>query len=181
MSVFTDLIDFGISKTDLEAKLADVEATVADTKKRLDSRNYVLEKMFLSTMRLEEIPLNRWGEYWDLYEFVFNGSIIQKLKKQEEELDNIATAIGLLDVDKDKALDIERARTYPIEKILRDVKIVGNKKWVKCPFHSENTASFMVNEKNVCHCFSCGFHGDVISLFQKLNNLPFWEAIRRLQ
>ncbi len=50
-----------------------------------------------------------------------------------------------------------------------------------CPFHSEKTPSFMVNEeKQIFNCFGCGEKGDVISFVQKYNRIPFMEAVETL-
>ena len=50
-----------------------------------------------------------------------------------------------------------------------------------CPFHSENTPSFTVNEdKGVFHCFGCGEGGDVIRFVEKIKNVDFKEAIAHL-
>ncbi|MEW6419206.1 MAG: DNA primase [Nitrospirota bacterium] len=48
-----------------------------------------------------------------------------------------------------------------------------------CPFHSEKTPSFMVNQaKQIFHCFGCGLGGDVVSFLMKQENLSFGEATR---
>ena len=50
-----------------------------------------------------------------------------------------------------------------------------------CPFHTENTPSFKVNEeKGVFHCFGCGAGGDVITFIQKIEDLDFKEALAHL-
>lgn len=50
-----------------------------------------------------------------------------------------------------------------------------------CPFHSEKTPSFTVNDqKQFYHCFGCGAHGDVITFTMQNDNLPFMEAMERL-
>jgi hypothetical protein len=50
-----------------------------------------------------------------------------------------------------------------------------------CPFHSEKTPSFTVNEeKGLFHCFGCGESGDVIDFVMKLDGLTFPEAMRVL-
>ena len=50
-----------------------------------------------------------------------------------------------------------------------------------CPFHSEKTPSFSVSErKQFFYCFGCGESGDVISFVQKVENIDFMTAVRRL-
>jgi DNA primase len=56
------------------------------------------------------------------------------------------------------------------------------RKWVGlCPFHTEKTPSFTVDEeKQLYHCFGCGVGGDVFSLVMEKENLTFPEALRSL-
>lgn len=50
-----------------------------------------------------------------------------------------------------------------------------------CPFHSEKTPSFSVNEeKQFYHCFGCGESGDVIKFVQNYYKLSFMEAVEKL-
>ncbi len=50
-----------------------------------------------------------------------------------------------------------------------------------CPFHSEKTPSFTVNdEKGFFHCFGCNAHGDVIGFIKDYDNIHFVEAIKYL-
>jgi DNA primase len=50
-----------------------------------------------------------------------------------------------------------------------------------CPFHNENTPSFVVSEtKQIYTCFGCGATGDVIEFVEKYYNLEFKEAIEKL-
>ncbi len=50
-----------------------------------------------------------------------------------------------------------------------------------CPFHSEKTPSFMVNEeKQIFHCFGCGEGGDVFSFLMKVAHLSFPQALEEL-
>lgn len=50
-----------------------------------------------------------------------------------------------------------------------------------CPFHSEKTPSFNVNQaKQFFYCFGCGTGGDVISFLMKIENIEFIEAAKRL-
>lgn len=55
---------------------------------------------------------------------------------------------------------------------------VGSNYKTCCPFHSEQTPSFVVNEaKQIFHCFGCGEVGDVFSFVQKLKKVDFVEAV----
>jgi DNA primase len=50
-----------------------------------------------------------------------------------------------------------------------------------CPFHSEKTPSFMVNEeKQIFHCFGCGEGGNVFTFLMKAGNLSFPQAVEEL-
>jgi DNA primase len=57
----------------------------------------------------------------------------------------------------------------------------GRKHVGLCPFHSEKTPSFTVDEeKQLFHCFGCGVGGDVFSLVMEKENLDFPEALKYL-
>ena len=50
-----------------------------------------------------------------------------------------------------------------------------------CPFHKDDTPSFMVSpEKGLWHCFGCGEGGDVFAFLMKIEKLSFPEAAERL-
>lgn len=50
-----------------------------------------------------------------------------------------------------------------------------------CPFHTEKTPSFTVNDgKQFFHCFGCGEHGDVITLYMKFRGVAFARAVEDL-
>ena len=55
-----------------------------------------------------------------------------------------------------------------------------NKKgFICCMFHNEKTPSMKIFEKDY-HCFGCGEHGDTITFVQKLFNLSFQEALKKI-
>jgi DNA primase len=56
------------------------------------------------------------------------------------------------------------------------------RKWVGlCPFHTEKTPSFTVDEeKQLYHCFGCGVGGDIFSLVMERESLTFPEALKNL-
>src|SRR3990167_5909514 len=49
-----------------------------------------------------------------------------------------------------------------------------------CPFHSEKTPSFTVNEeKGIFHCFGCGVGGNVFHFLMQYEHLTFPEAVEQ--
>lgn len=54
---------------------------------------------------------------------------------------------------------------------LGELRKRGADHWAPCPFHTENTASFKVNENSHrYHCFGCGADGDAIDWFEHYHN-----------
>lgn len=50
-----------------------------------------------------------------------------------------------------------------------------------CPFHGEDTPSFVVSPtKQIYHCFGCGAGGDAIKFVQEYDKLNFQEAIEKI-
>lgn len=50
-----------------------------------------------------------------------------------------------------------------------------------CPFHKEKSPSFSVHAtRQFFHCFGCGESGDVFTFVQKIENITFPEAVRRV-
>ncbi|MFT4571142.1 MAG: DNA primase [Hyphomicrobiaceae bacterium] len=50
-----------------------------------------------------------------------------------------------------------------------------------CPFHSEKSPSFSVNDENgFFHCFGCGVGGNVFKFLMQMESLSFPEAVRKV-
>jgi DNA primase len=57
----------------------------------------------------------------------------------------------------------------------------GNRLIGLCPFHTEKTPSFSVDEdRQLYHCFGCGAGGDIFTLVMEKENLSFPESVRYL-
>lgn len=61
------------------------------------------------------------------------------------------------------------------------LKKMGRNFTTVCPFHNENTPSFVVSpERQIWHCFGCGKGGDAFTFLMEYENLEFIEALRIL-
>lgn len=68
-----------------------------------------------------------------------------------------------------------------IKDYLPGLKKMGSNYKTLCPFHSEKTPSFTVNQnKQMFFCFGCGTGGDAIAFLMKIENITFGEAIKKL-
>ena len=80
----------------------------------------------------------------------------------EEVIDNVRSSVNIYDIVS-QFVQLHRS---------------GSNWFGLCPFHSENTPSFSVNEKKqIFHCFSCGRGGNVFKFLMELQGLSFPEAV----
>lgn len=85
---------------------------------------------------------------------------------------------------------ISKLDTNRIAEAIDIVELIGSEVQLKpqgksmvgcCPFHTEKTGSFHVNQaKQIYHCFGCGKHGDVFQWVMEREGCNYPEAIRRL-
>jgi DNA primase len=75
----------------------------------------------------------------------------------------------------------ERARIVEVISDFVSLKKSGKNYLGLCPFHSERTPSFTVNEeKGIFHCFGCGAGGNIFNFLMRANHLNFPEAVKEL-
>lgn len=52
---------------------------------------------------------------------------------------------------------------------------------IRCPFHSERTASFRIYQRNNSfYCFGCGIGGDQINFVAKILDISYYDALKRV-
>ncbi len=83
----------------------------------------------------------------------------------------------------DTLLDEIRLRSNMVQLVSEYVtlKKAGRNFQGLCPFHSEKTPSFTVNEeKQFFHCFGCNAGGDLFSFLMRVEQMTFPEAVKAL-
>ncbi|QEK38133.1 DNA primase [Candidatus Cytomitobacter indipagum] len=57
----------------------------------------------------------------------------------------------------------------------------GKKMYISCPFHNEKSPSCIIQDDvNLFHCFGCGASGDMIKFVEKMDNIPFIDACKKI-
>ncbi len=104
------------------------------------------------------------------------------IKEHDGEMKILQREIAFLkpssNVSKNEITDtmIQKARNYPIKDLLSN-PIKHN--MTNCIAHNDNNPSMSVKD-NWARCFSCGFKGDVIDVYMRLNNTDFKTAVNNL-
>lgn len=83
----------------------------------------------------------------------------------------------------DHLVDEIRDRADIVEVVSQHVHLTkrGRNYFGLCPFHTERTPSFSVNqEKQIFHCFGCGIGGNAFRFLMELDHISFPEAVRKL-
>jgi DNA primase len=83
----------------------------------------------------------------------------------------------------DETLQTIRDRTSLVEVVSSYVQLKrsGRNYLGLCPFHTEKTPSFTVNEeRGLFHCFGCGAGGTVFTFLMRIERIEFPEAVEQL-
>jgi hypothetical protein len=139
------------------------------------------KKLFLETM-LNEIDkkiCELYAEYKQDFEnneeYVNRLLLAETIARWKIQRKRVNAELRMLDgnsYENDGKLDIAKERKF--EEFL---EVKKNK--ARCPFHKDKTPSFSI-KGNKGHCFSCGFHGDIIDFIQKQHGFTFQQAINFL-
>jgi len=80
-------------------------------------------------------------------------------------------------------LDELRNKVSISELVSKEIRLVTKGKDMigLCPFHSEKTPSFSVNDqKGFYHCFGCGEHGDIFNFMVNYKKVSFNDAVKEI-
>lgn len=124
----------------------------------------------------------------DKEDFVYDIAIENREKEIEEVKKSIKKYQRRNDILKGtvkarESYDLDAIKTVPIGDLIpyQPASQFGRRKKYLCPFHEEKTPSFVVYEDdNSCHCFGCGYSGDVIQVYMDYNKCSFLEACKHL-
>ncbi|MBI3065498.1 MAG: DNA primase [Deltaproteobacteria bacterium] len=85
-------------------------------------------------------------------------------------------------IKQDKIVEVrDRASIVEIISDVLTLKKTGRNYMGLCPFHTEKTPSFTVNEeKGIFHCFGCRAGGSVFQFLMQYDHLTFPEAVERV-
>ena len=88
------------------------------------------------------------------------------IRISREQIDAIKSRIDLAALVTERGIELERK---------------GRNLFALCPFHSENTPSFVVTpHRGLFHCFGCGAAGDAIGFVVRFDRVSFPDAVRTL-
>ncbi|GEM_PF-1624434 len=77
---------------------------------------------------------------------------------------------------KTAAKEVNISELYPFRKIRR----IGQRFSACCPFHQDDTPSFIIYPDNHWHCFGCNKGGDSIDFIKELRSCNYKEAVHEL-
>lgn len=99
------------------------------------------------------------------------GILKQEVRKIQAEIRTIVCAEEKNGITPEM---IAVAKESPLENLLKTKKNMA-----LCVNHADKTPSMSI-KNNFAYCFSCGYHGDSIDVWMKINNTSFAEAVRFL-
>ena len=96
---------------------------------------------------------------------------------------NGASTSRLLPPRCNPAQDLKEATSFRLllESNGHKLRVSGTSIKCRCPFHHENTPSFVIYDDISGHCFGCGWHGDIFKYEMDYHHVDFKTALHRLQ
>lgn len=126
----------------------------------------------------EYIKYNWWPLDWK--QLAIGYLDMTKPKDKFSHFNKMKALQGLMDNKREgaiTAIDIERAKQYPMERFFSQVSRQG---FISCPLgHEDKTPSFKIYpRKNTFYCFSCLKGGDTIRFVMDFHGLRFTDAVK---
>lgn len=123
----------------------------------------------LANLEYAEIfAVQKWLNYWmDLLAVV--DEKWKKIREEQKDDGDLTNA----QIGKAKAKSIEQMFSGRLSQ-------TGSRFIGKCPFHEDNSPSFVIYDNNTFFCFGCQISGDAIDFYAKTHKLNFREAVLRL-
>jgi len=144
-------IDEEVKKLEQEV----VDAYLNDSQLRKEKKPYWFRKVILN----------------DLRETDKKESMIRKLKAERHYLSN------MLRNQESNKVDVSE-----IKKRIESTITLNSRGFINCPFHEDKTPSMKwFPDSEVFHCFSCGWHGDLIAFIIKRDKMSFKEVIKKYE
>lgn len=139
--------------------------------------NYLLDRVIETAEHLEKYSKRLVGSDYETRKFIV--LCMEKCKKSIKALKKEIGVMQHYQPIMEGALNpimIERAREYPIASLIEH-----RKNMALCVNHLERNPSMNI-KNNFAYCYSCGWHGDSIDVYMKLNDgVGFVEAVKALQ
>lgn len=114
--------------------------------------------------------------------WLFDSWIEEKQKSHQQLMHKIQRYemyLNDVDVSKDWEAAKERAKQYPIKELyVGQLRKSAGRLMGKCPFHQDDSPSFVIYANNTFHCFGCSANGDAIDFVRKRDNLDFKQAVK---
>lgn len=116
--------------------------------------------------------------------------MVELVNKAKSKLRNMMTHRGDIEIKKSILSDIEKLNTFINSKITNDdvqrakeyplERLLEIKNGMACCINHDDTHPSMNCKNGFVYCHSCGYHGDAIEVYRKLNNVGFTEAVKFL-
>lgn len=128
---------------------------------------------------IEHIESFSFEDFSKILQVAYHHAVLDNILEEREKIGR-AHRSALFSLSGKKQYDIEEVRQVPFEAVLDLCGLEHKRGWLCCPFHSERTPSFKVNNENKGHCFGCGWHGDVIDFYMDYHEKSFRETVQDL-